>query len=84
MEQEKFIEPTIEEAGQEGEIKKLVAVIEQQLRDINTTPLEQIKETTKNLKNLLENYSDKEEIFYLQAEAVCQQAEELLESRQNA
>jgi len=87
MEQERFIEPTIEEAGAEGMIKNAMKELKE-LLDNPDSDLGVIKAGTDHLKELLESYPDKKDVFYLSAktevENLTAQALERIDSRLNA
>lgn len=87
MEQEKFIKPTIEEAGAEGMIKNAMLELKNLLENPDSG-LEVIKAGADHLQELLDNYPNKEDVFYLSAksegENLINQALERVDSRMNA
>ncbi len=87
MEQERFIEPTIEEAGAEGMIKNAMLELKN-LLDNPDSDLGVIKNGADHLKELFDNYPDQEDVFYTSAktgvENLIAQALERVDSRLNA
>lgn len=87
MEKEKFIEPTIEEAGAEGMIRNAMLELKNLLEN-SDSDLGVIKTGADHLKELFESYPDKDDIFFTSArtevENLIKQASERVESRFNA